>query len=303
MKKIFALMVTFILALVTRGQDSSFYFRTSDSVQLFVRIAGKGKPCLFVHGGPGSTSKYFEAVAASALLEQEMKMIYFDQRGSGRSGSAANQDYSLSRFEKDMEELRAFLNISQWMVMGHSFAGLMITPYAYHYPNSVSALILVNATLHLETSIQNQIAAGLDILGIKDSTSFFGNIHDMMGQFSKVHEALGKKQLSYKMMFRSQNDLELSNAVSASIGNWNRDFASRALFITDYRQDFTVITPHIKIPVLIISGSRDWAIGPKHHLSWKFPNARRSIYEGGHAPFQEDPLWFYQQISTFIQHI
>ena len=48
-----------------------------------MKLAGKGRPVLFVHGGPGSTSYYFEAQPAAALLEDELQMIYFDQRGAG----------------------------------------------------------------------------------------------------------------------------------------------------------------------------------------------------------------------------
>lgn len=34
-------------------------FRTSDSVRLFVKIAGRGLPCVFVAGGPGAGSYGF----------------------------------------------------------------------------------------------------------------------------------------------------------------------------------------------------------------------------------------------------
>jgi hypothetical protein len=42
-----------------------------------VHVAGKGQPCLFVHGGPGSTSYYFEAMPSAALVEKKLSMAYF----------------------------------------------------------------------------------------------------------------------------------------------------------------------------------------------------------------------------------
>ncbi|RYZ61167.1 MAG: alpha/beta hydrolase, partial [Chitinophagaceae bacterium] len=81
--------------------DSTFYFTTSDSVRLYVRVAGSGQPCLFVHGGPGSNAYYYEAMAGAPVIEQKLQMIYFDQRGSGRSDSAANRNYSLPRMLQD----------------------------------------------------------------------------------------------------------------------------------------------------------------------------------------------------------
>lgn len=44
-------------------------------------------------------------------LENYFTMIYLDQRGSGRSGSAANSDYSLNRMARDFEEVRQPLKI------------------------------------------------------------------------------------------------------------------------------------------------------------------------------------------------
>ena len=49
-------------------------FRTSDSVRLFVKISGKGVPCVFVHGGPGAGSYAFEQLAGRAL-EGSLQMI------------------------------------------------------------------------------------------------------------------------------------------------------------------------------------------------------------------------------------
>ena len=91
---------------ITKATDSTFYFTTSDNVKLFVRVAGQGQPCVFVHGGPGSTGYYLEAMTSARLLEKKLKLIYYDQRGSGRSDSALNNDYSAARFSKDLEELR-----------------------------------------------------------------------------------------------------------------------------------------------------------------------------------------------------
>ena len=36
---------------------------TSDGVQLYVRVAGQGQPCVFVHGGPGAGCEAIETLA------------------------------------------------------------------------------------------------------------------------------------------------------------------------------------------------------------------------------------------------
>jgi len=72
-------------------------------------------------------SKSFQ-LYAQELLEDKLEMIYLDQRGCGRSEHSPTQDYSLSRIIDDIEELRKFLGVNEWYVMGHSFGGILKKP-------------------------------------------------------------------------------------------------------------------------------------------------------------------------------
>ena len=85
----FIFLITILFSIDVKSQDSTYHFTTSDGVTLYLRTAGKGFPCLFIHGGPGNTSNYFEALPVAKSLEQQMLMIYYDQRGGGRSSSAS----------------------------------------------------------------------------------------------------------------------------------------------------------------------------------------------------------------------
>ena len=71
------------------------HFITSDSVNLYVKVKGKGIPCLYIHGGPGAGSYWMEKFSGD-LLEERFTMIYLDLRGVGRSTSPANKDYSIN---------------------------------------------------------------------------------------------------------------------------------------------------------------------------------------------------------------
>ncbi|MBU6120318.1 alpha/beta fold hydrolase [Hymenobacter sp. PAMC29290] len=85
---------------------------TSDGVRLYVRVEGQGRPCVFVHGGPGAGSEVQETLAGP-LLEQHFQMIYLDQRGSGRSASSTTKSYGLARQVQDLEELRQQLHLDK----------------------------------------------------------------------------------------------------------------------------------------------------------------------------------------------
>lgn len=71
-------------------------FSTSDGVALAYAVAGQGLPCLFVHGGPGSGSEVVEKLAGE-VLQRHFRMVYLDQRGSGRSASDPKKNYALDR--------------------------------------------------------------------------------------------------------------------------------------------------------------------------------------------------------------
>ena len=299
MKPVFAifLCVFSLMGHYASASDKTFYFTTYDSVRLYVRVAGTGKPCVFVHGGPGSTSYYFEAMASAPLIEKHMQMIYFDQRGCGRSGSAKNADYSLARLIKDMEELRKYLGYSQWAVMGHSFAGILITNYAYHYPKSVSALYMIECTLDMKASMASHLEFGLKELDIKDQATYRDTSKPLNERVWMIHDSLTKKGVWYKLMFRNAYEKAYSDSVTFSIGTFNRDYANAVWNYPENWKDYTGLTKSIKCPVLIMTGEKDYAIGPDLYKRYAFPNKKVVHYIGGHAPFQEEPQWFSENLN------
>jgi proline iminopeptidase len=303
MKKILVTLSTILFSLSLFATDSTFYFQTSDNVKLFVRIAGQGKPCVFVHGGPGSTSYYYEAMASATIIEQKMKMIYFDQRGCGRSDSALNNDYSLKRLEKDIEELKTALGFKQWAVMGHSFGGILITNYAHDYPKSVSALLMIHGTLNMQASMSSHLEFGLKELDITDQTAFRDSTKPLNERVWKVHEKLTEKDLWYKLMFRNAYEKKYSDSITFSIGKFNRDFANKVWNVPEYWNDFTSLTASIKCPVLVVTGDNDYAIGPNHYQSFHFPAQNVVHYIGGHASFQEEPQWFAEKVVDFASKL
>ena len=129
-------------------------YRTSDGVELYFEIAGEGKPCLYLHGGPGYWSKSFQHFSGK-LLEEHLQMVYLDQRGCGRSEHSPTQDYSLNRLIDDIEELRIFLGIEEWFVLGHSFGGIL----AVNINVNVNMYICARLMMYKITRLQVQDVA------------------------------------------------------------------------------------------------------------------------------------------------
>ncbi|MCU0395126.1 MAG: alpha/beta hydrolase [Chitinophagaceae bacterium] len=299
-------MVAIFLTLTLTAHTSStnsFYFQTSDSTKLYVRVAGSGSPLLFVHGGPGSDSYYFEATPGNALLQQHYTMIYFDQRGSGRSDNASNGDYSLKRMLQDMEELRSHLGYQRWSVMGHSFGGILITNYAALYPQSVARLLVIHGTLNLRYSLQSHIDNGAIILGldIQEKHALLAGATSNMEQLQRVHQKLNDNGVWYKLMYRNACEKTYNDTVSNIIRERSYEFGNKVWSYDEYWNDFTPRTRQIRCPVLVMTGLKDYAIGPDHYKDFHFPNQTVVLYAGGHAPFQEEPQWFAEKIIAFMR--
>jgi proline iminopeptidase len=296
-KALLALLL--LLSAAAHARQGSFYFTTSDSVKLYVRVAGAGKPCLFIHGGPGSWPKYYYALGGN-LTEGDLTMIYVDQRGCGRSGGTAATDYSLARMVKDFEELRAYLGYAQWLLMPHSFGGTLATEYAYAHPDRILAAIYVNCTLNLKYAKDNSIAQGARILG-RPALEFLKPGVSSTEAFGAVMQELNRRDLMYKMMYRDQAMFRAMTAVMDT--TLNGHFGSNVWNYPEYEQNFTIKSAAVRVPVLVLAGKYDYSIGPDHHRAFRFPRATYRVMAAGHCPYQELPNQFRHYIRKFLARL
>src|ERR671927_520344 len=81
------------------------YIQTADGVRLFYKIVGSGTQTLVVvHGGPGNTMQ--SILPDLEPLSKNRRVIYYDQRGNGRSDLLDDDDKKLS-ITKHIQDLEA----------------------------------------------------------------------------------------------------------------------------------------------------------------------------------------------------
>jgi len=211
--------------------EYKMYLEMSDKVNLYVKQSGQGTPCIFVHGGPGEGSLDFEALGGNAL-EDFMDIIYFDQRGSARSEGDEETDYSIDRLVEDIEEIRIRLGISRWIVMAHSFGGIIATNYVCKYGKFVDKLILLNSTLSMEESFKAQIYYGERLLSDEDLKSIDG--HSYMEKWQQIVNILLRKQIFYKLQYREYNNFVKLGEVSNEIDSFNATMSNQAFNNKEY---------------------------------------------------------------------
>jgi proline iminopeptidase len=120
----------------------SGWLRVSPLHEIYWEESGnpKGKPALFVHGGPGAgadprSRRFFDP--------KRYRIVVFDQRGCGRSRPHASlEDNTTWHLVSDIERLRAFLGIERWLVFGGSWGSTLALAYSQAHPRRVSELVL-----------------------------------------------------------------------------------------------------------------------------------------------------------------
>jgi proline iminopeptidase len=121
---------------------SSGHLDTGDGHQVYWEICGnpKGKPAVFLHGGPGSGC----SPKHRRLFDPDKyRVLLFDQRGCGRSKPHASLDNNTTwHLVADIERLRAVMGVEQWLVFGGSWGSTLALAYAETHPERVSELVV-----------------------------------------------------------------------------------------------------------------------------------------------------------------
>ncbi len=162
MKKIFIYLIIILLNVIVYSQTEETI--NNGNAKIFYRIYGKGIPLLIINGGPGMKSDGFVDLAVK--LSKNYRTIIYDQRGTGKSfiENPDTSNITMKLMIDDIECLRKYLKINEWVILGHSFGGMLASYYTSFYPGNVKALILSSSggvDLELLNDVRNSIDSKL----------------------------------------------------------------------------------------------------------------------------------------------
>lgn len=274
---------------------------TSDGVDLYVEVRGEGKPCLFLHGGPGSGSyslrKYYGDV-----LEERFTMVYLDQRGVSRSSSPKSSDYTLARQIQDFEEVRTALGYDKWFLLGHSFGGVLEMGYVEEHSEAIEGMMFVNCTLCMESSLADSwLPAATDILGPKAPKQLTDTTLTTLERLAIASQALGNER--WRLFYDSKTLSDEFDSAYTDIPNWNNDGGNAMIGEKSYWRDFRPASAAVAQPVLFFYGERDYAIGPQHYMGVRFPNMKLVGCDVKHFSFVEAREELTEAIDAFMNEL
>jgi proline iminopeptidase len=111
-------------------------------ISIFERRIGNGPPTVVLHGGPGAHHDYL--LPAFDSLAGNRELIYYDQRGGGRSPVSRETPVGWWEHVADLEDLRQQWGLEHLTLAGYSWGGLLALLYSIEFPDRVTRVALVS---------------------------------------------------------------------------------------------------------------------------------------------------------------
>jgi proline iminopeptidase len=110
---------------------------------LFARDIGRGRPLIVLHGGPDFDQAYLQPELDE--LADTYRLIYYDQRGRGKSSDNVRpDDVTLASDLDDLDAVRRHFRLDSPVLLGHSWGTVLALEFALRHPTRVSHLVLMN---------------------------------------------------------------------------------------------------------------------------------------------------------------
>ena len=249
--------------------------------QLYWEQSGnpKGKPVVFLHGGPGAGCSptqrcFFDPLHYSITL--------FDQRGCGRSlpyGSIENN--TTEHLIADIEVLRVYLKIDSWLIFGGSWGSTLALTYGIAHPERCKGFVLRGVFLATAAELNwflNGIATIfpeahrdlIDFLPKEEQSDFVSAYYErLIDPDPKVHLSAAASWSRYEALCSTllpssvfetpkpkRDIMPISNEVGLAISRIETHFLTNNMFI-----DENFILNNIEklegLPAIIVQGRYD----------------------------------------------
>ena len=277
-----------------------------NGVRIWYRVAGRssGTPVVYLHGGPGQGSQSF-AHFVGPHLEPHQRVVYLDQRGSGRSGRPENGAYSIDLMVDDLEKLRQAWGVPRLDLIGHSFGSVLAMEYGARYPDHVSHIVLAGGVNDVQRAFDIQCAR----LERADPAAYQRAVADRPENWTarcnmmRAYRGAESERVLTSYMFPNPATADLLKAADEANGLRNSGEVGGALFSQGFLTYRFGRASELRAPVLLIGGTRDFQSVIDLHREFvrTLPNGRLLEYEGnGHFMWVEDPGRFARDVSAFL---
>lgn len=273
---------------------------------LYFREIGQGPPIIMLHGGPGFDHNYL--LPDMDRLADIFHLIYYDQRGRGKSAGNVQPDtVSMQSEVDDLESVYAYFGLERAALLGHSWGGLLALEYALRHPERVSHLVLMNTApasfedcMLFERERDAMAPDDTELLRVLESRPDAEGDPEARAEYYRVYfrATLRPPELLDRLIDNLQRGWTYENILKArAIGErlWHETYES-----PEYNLLPTLT--QLRIPTLILHGDYDFVpLACAAHIAEAIADARLDVFgECGHFSYLERSDEAHQAISAFF---
>lgn len=249
---------------------------TVDGITLEYVDEGAGDPVVLLHGWGGQAASMMPLITG---LRDHYHVLTFDLPGFGAS-SPPPSPWGTPEYAGFVERALISMGITRATFIGHSFGGRIAILMAAHSPQSVQALVLVDAA------------------GIKPRVTFGRRVRQ---RFYKIAKAVLRFPLLGPQRAKLQERLAIrfgSADYGAAIG------VMRASMVKTISLDLTPFLAAIQAPTLLLWGERDveTPVADGRKMEQLIPGSRLIVAAGaGHFSYLDSPVFVNSVIQAFLR--
>ncbi len=290
-------------------------FIAANGVMIYAKTIGRGAPLFIVHGGPGASHDYF--LPYLLPLAQHFKLVFIDERGSGKSGKLEDvSKYTVEAMVEDVEAVRVTLKLGKISLLGHSYGGVLAQAYALKYQANLTHLVLAS-TFH-STKAMNEVFAKMkanmapelrERINKMEADGLYGKGKPWeRGRYTSEYMTAAWAEGYYPYLYGARPD---ANFDPAAMGNTAWDlyreiWGSNGEFIIDGNLksvEYADRLSSIKVPTLITVGDHD-ECDPSlaRDMNARIAGSKLLVLpNSGHMTFVDQPTIFLQGVSDFLR--
>ncbi len=266
---------------------------------------------LLLHGGPGSTHEYLEA-CDSFLPAAGIEYYYYDQLGSGFSDQPDQPSlWELDRFVDEVEQVRRALGLERdsFVLLGHSWGGILAIEYALSYQRHLRGLVISNMMASVPAYnefAERVLMPQMDQAALAEIKELEANGHhenprymELLMEQHYVHHVLrmpvqdwpdpvhrGFDHINPAIYVTMQGPSELGISAQATLAHWDR----------------TTELASIDVPALVIGAEHD-TMDPAHMqmMASRLPQGRYlHCPHGSHLAMYDDQRVYFAGLIDFL---
>jgi proline iminopeptidase len=289
-------------------------YADSNGVLIYYKTLGAGAPLVILHGGPGQSHDYF--LPYLLPLARRHRLIFIDERGSGRSEKLADPaGYTLDNMVEDLEALRTTLGLNKIDLLGHSFGGVLAQAYALKYQNNLNHLVLCS-TFHSTSKMNAVLRKELDaaprktrsqILSLEKAGLYGKGKAYENGRYSADYMRLAWGEAYFPYLYQNHPD---PNFDPAAMGNnawdlYREMWGSHGEFIIDGNLksvEYSDRLGTLRTPTLITVGDHDECDPALAREMNSLIHGSKLVVlpKSGHMTFVDQPDLFLKAVDDFL---